>query len=165
MKRTYARVELERRFLVERLPATLDRESYERLEDLFVEGAHLRLRRVRRPTGELIVAKLGHKIPDPDAPDDPRRRLMTTIYLPEHEAAALAALHGVRATKRRYKLTEQGATFSVDVWESPHAARGTIVAEVEAPTLEVLCRIETPSWALREVTSDPDFTAIALAAR
>jgi hypothetical protein len=47
-KRPYARIELERRFLLELLPLEL-LNDYERLDDLFIEGTHVRLRDVRRP--------------------------------------------------------------------------------------------------------------------
>jgi CYTH domain-containing protein len=160
-KRPYARIERERRFLLERLPPELDPDDYERLEDLFVEGTHLRLRHVRRPSGEWIVTKLGQKIVEPGAPNDPRQRSMTTIYLPESEGAVLGSIPGLRTTKRRYRTREQGWTFCIDVWESP--ARGTILAEVEAPSIEELERIAIPAWALREVTDDARYSAIALA--
>jgi CYTH domain-containing protein len=159
----YARIERERRFLVERLPEAVDPASYERLDDLYVQGTHLRLRRVSRPDGQVIVVKLGQKIVHPDAPHDPRCRQMTTIYLPPDEAAVLAALPGLRTTKRRYRLAEQGRTFCLDVWESPETARGTILAEVEAPSIAELERVRLPSWAAREVTDDPAYTAITLA--
>lgn len=162
-KRPYARLELERRFLLERLPAGVDPDDYERLDDLFVAGTHLRLRVLRRPSGEWIVTKLGQKIVDPEGPDDPRRRQMTTIYLPEGEGAVLASLPGLRTSKRRYKLREQGWTFCIDMWESPLGARGTMVAEVETPTIEELERLTVPTWALREVTDDGRYSAITLA--
>lgn len=162
-RRPYARIERERRFLLERLPPGLDPDVFERIHDVFIEGTHLRLRRIRRPDGEWIIGKLGQKIVDPDAPTDPRCREMTTIYLPEAEAAAFAGLPGPSATKRRYKLPEQGWTFCIDIWETPASARGTIVAEVEAPSLAELERIAVPSWALREVTDDVRYSAITLA--
>jgi hypothetical protein len=161
-RRTYARIERERRFLLERLPAGIDPDDFERIHDVFIEGTHLRLRTVRRPDGAWIVGKLGQKIVDPAAPTDPRCREMTTIYLPEEEVAALAALSGPGAIKRRYKLREQGWTFCVDVWESPASARGTIVAEVEAPSLDELEHIAVPTWAVREVTDDVRYSAITL---
>jgi CYTH domain-containing protein len=162
-KRPYARIELERRFLLEGLPAELDPNEYERLDDLLVEGTHLRLRQVRKPRGEWVVTKLGQKVVDPEAPDDPRRRQMTTIYLPENEGSLLTSLPGLRTMKRRYKVREQGWTFCIDVWENPSGARGTIIAEVEAPSLEELERITVPTWAVREVTADSRYSAIALA--
>jgi len=148
-KRPYARIERERRFLLARLPPALDPDDYERLDDLFVEGTHLRLRHVRRPTGEWIITKLGQKVVDPESPRDPRCRQMTTIYLPEREASALALLSGLRTTKRRYKLPEQGWTFCVDVWESPAPARGTILAEVEAVARRARARHGSDVGALR----------------
>jgi CYTH domain-containing protein len=161
--RPYARTEIERRFLLEALPAGVDPNQYERFSDLYVRGTHLRLREVHRPEGSWITTKLGQKILDPEAPEDPRRRKMTTIYLPEDEAAALS-LTGLRTVKRRYFHREQGWTWAIDVWEQPSGAAGTILAEVETPTLEELDRIVLPSWALREVTDDPRYSAISLAA-
>ena len=90
---------------------------------------------------------------------------MTTIYLPENEGAVFKSMPGLRTTKRRYKLPEQDWTFCIDLWESPLSAQGTILAEVEAPTLEELQRITIPHWASREVTDDPRYSAIALARR
>ena len=162
-KRPYARIERERRFLLERLPDGVDPETYERLDDLFVRGTHLRLREVRAPNGDWIVTKLGQKVLDPSAPGDPRCRQMTTIYLPEGEAVMLSSLPGLRTTKRRYKLREQGWTFCIDVWELPVPARGTILAEVETPSIEELERVTLPSWAQREVTDDARYSAIVLA--
>lgn len=162
--RKYARIERERRFLVETLPPALEGASFQRLRDCFVRGTHLRLRQVEGPSGEVLQVKLGQKVLDPAAPADPRRRLMTTIYLPPEEAAALP-LDGPRACKRRFKLSEQGWSFCVDVWEEPAAAAGLILAEVECPSDAELDAVEVPSWALREVTADPDYTSIRLATR
>ncbi len=162
-KRPYARIERERRFLLDRLPEEVSPNDFEQLEDLYIAGTHLRLRRVRKPSGEWIVTKLGQKIIDPDAPTDPRCRQMTTIYLPENEGALFASMPGLRTSKRRYKLMEQGWTFCVDVWERPLPAKGIIVAEVETPSIEELERITTPSWARCEVTDDRNYSAIMLA--
>lgn len=163
LKRKYARIERERRFLLERLPAHVDPGHYTRLRDLFVEGTFLRLRRLETPDGAEIVTKLGQKIADPDAPEDPRHRSMTTIYLGPGEGERLAALDGPRAVKRRYATEEQGWTWAIDVWEEPGSAAGTILAEVECPTDAELGAIEMPSWAVREVTDDPAFGAVSLA--
>ena len=84
------------------------------------------------------------------------------MYLSAGEAAVLDRLPGLRTRKRRYRLEEQGRTFSVDVWEAPVSV---MLAEVEAATLEELAQVVLPSWALREVTSDPAFTGNSLAGR
>jgi hypothetical protein len=105
-KRPYARIERERRFLLDRLPDGVDPEDYERLDDLFVEGTHLRLRQIHSPKGDWIITKLGQKIADPDALHDPRCRQMTTLYLPRNEGLVFASMPGLRTTKRRYNLAE-----------------------------------------------------------
>jgi CYTH domain-containing protein len=74
----------------------------------------------------------------------------------------VARLPGLRTTKRRYKLREQGWTFCIDVWEAPLSC-GTILAEVESPSNAELERVTIPNWALREVTSDARYAAITLA--
>jgi len=163
LKRKYARIERERRFLLERLPEHVDPEDYVRLRDCFVSGTFLRLRRVERPDGAEVVTKLGQKIACPDAPDDARRRQMTTIYLAPGEGPALASLDGPRSMKRRYTLQEQGWTWAIDVWEEPSAAAGTILAEVECPSDAELDAIRAPGWVLREVTDDASFSAFTLA--
>lgn len=165
IRRKYARVERERRFLLERLPPEVDPADYVRLHDLFVEGTCLRLRRVERPDGSEVVTKLGQKVADPEAPDDPRRRLMTTIYLAPGESDALARVDGRRAAKRRYTLDAHGHAWAIDVWEAPPGAAGTILAEVECDSDAELDSIEEPAWASCEVTDDPAYTAVALAAR
>lgn len=166
LRRKYARIERERRFVLDRLPPSVDPGEFERLDDLFVHGTHLRLRRVTSASGQWLATKLGQKIVVADVPGDARLREMTTIYLPDDEGARLASsLDGLRATKRRYKVPEQGFTFCIDVWEAPAAAAGIVVAEVEAESLEALEAIAAPSWATREVTDDVAFSAITLAAR
>ena len=88
LRRKYARIERERRFLLNCLPPGVGPEDYERLRDLYVSGTELRLRRIERPDGSLVLIKLGQKTLDPEAPEDPRRRQMTTLYLrPEDEQA------------------------------------------------------------------------------
>lgn len=159
--RRYARVERERRFLLRALPPAVDPDGFERLEDLFVAGTHVRLRLVFAPDGRFLVAKLGQKVPAAEGPDDPRLRDMTTIYLPRDEAAVFATLPGLRATKRRYQLREQGLTFCIDVWEAPITE--VIVAEVEADSTAALEAVVRPTWALREVTDDSAYSALALA--
>ncbi len=164
LKRKYARIERERRFALKRLPAGLDPGTFQRLRDCYVRDTHLRLRQVETPDGEIVIVKLGQKIVDPEAPEDPRRRQMTTIYFDAAEAAALR-LDGLRTVKRRYKHREQGWTFCIDVWEQPTGAAGVIVAEVECPTDAELDAVTCPSWAEGEVTEDPAYSAILLAQR
>lgn len=162
-RRDYARLELERRFVLTSLPAAVDERAFRRLRDLFVSDTGLRLRRVEDPLGNELVTKLGQKLPDPDAPDAPGRSRLTTIYLPPDAAAPLQSLPGVRSSKRRYTLEEQGRTFAIDVWEEPATCAGLVLAEVECETVEQLTAVVMPAWAEREVTDDPRYSAFVLA--
>ncbi|MEZ6036499.1 MAG: hypothetical protein R3F29_03390 [Planctomycetota bacterium] len=163
LQRDYSRRELERRFVLSRLPDAVDPTAFTRLRDLFVADAQLRLRIVEAPDGRVLVVKLGQKRADPEAPDDARCRRLTTIYMSEAEARALAALPGRRSCKRRYHLVENGLTWAIDVWEEPSARVGLVMAEVECGTLAQLAAVPMPSWAEREVGDDPRFSAFALA--
>jgi CYTH domain-containing protein len=161
--RDYARLELERRFVLPVLPAAIDPGAFTRLRDLFVDGAGLRVRSVESPAGDVLVVKLGQKRPDPAAPMDPRHRRLTTIYLTAAEAAPLLALPGRRSTKRRYQLTEQGRPWAIDVWEQPTSRAGLVMAEVECDSDAELAAVQMPAWARAEVTEDPAYSAFVLA--
>jgi len=161
--RPYARIERERRFALDALPANVDPHAFERLRDTYIDGTDLRLRRIESPDGAFVQLKLGQKKVDPGAPEDARRREMTTFYLREQEQQVLAKLPGARSVKRRYRLREQGRTFCIDVYEQPSSAAGTMVAEVECDTDAELDAIAVPAWATREVTTDERYSAARLA--
>src|SRR5258705_6533263 len=56
----YARVEIERRFLLARPPDRLPAD-YRRIRDWYLEGTRLRLRRIEDPQGAVLALKLGQK--------------------------------------------------------------------------------------------------------
>lgn len=156
----YARPEHERRFLLAQPPAGLDpRASYEQLEDLYLDGTRLRLRRVRSPAGEVLERKLTQKLPDPAG--DPAQRLLTTQYLDDAEYELLARLPGRRLAKRRYRHVHAGCTFAIDAFEAPLA--GLVLAEIELDSGAALRALAPPPFARCEVTALPLFTGGALA--
>lgn len=163
LRRKYARVERERRFLLDELPPSVHDGEFERLKDLYVHGTDTRVRRVEKPNGDVLVIKLGQKMPDPDAPDDPSRRYMSTIYLNEGSGSIYESLPGYLSQKRRYLLAEQGWTFAIDVYERPASVEGLIICEVECETDEQLARITKPEWAVREITDDSCFSGFLIA--
>ncbi|MFK7961471.1 MAG: hypothetical protein AB8G96_13205 [Phycisphaerales bacterium] len=165
VRRPYHRIERERRFRLDAAPAACDAAPWVRLIDRFVEGAGLRIRRVESPDGTEQQTKLGQKRPDPDAPQDSRRRRMTTIYLDPGEADVLAELPGRTAAKRRWTFDRNGRTWAVDVWEEPPAVRGLVMAECETDSDAELAAIDACPWPATEVTDDPAFSAWALAGR
>ena len=162
LKRGYARIERERRFLVERLPDAIQPDQFERLIDCYISDTNIRLRRVESPDGKLLAIKLGQKIIDPDAPSNPRRRQMTTLYIGEHEGVVFSTLPGRHSTKRRYRFPEQGYTFMIDVYESPKSAVGIMICEVECDTDQELDNIQIPGWCVREITEESKWSAARL---
>jgi CYTH domain-containing protein len=156
----YARPECERRFLLAQLPVEIDPAAgYEQLDDLYLDGTRLRLRRVRSSSGEVIERKLTQKLRDPAG--SPVRRLLTTQYLDANEYELLARLPGRRLSKRRHRHAHEGHTFAVDVFVAPLA--GLVLAEVELASEAELAALPVPPFARCEVTERPLFTGGALA--
>lgn len=156
LKARYTAVEHERRWLCREVPRALIRETVA-VTDLYVTGTRLRLREMRPVSGGPVLRKLTRK-GDVDA----CTRLITTIYLSEEEHAILAlALQGPRLTKIRHRLrSSPGATLSVDEFQGD--LTGLVLAEVELGNAADLAAFPTPEFAVREVTSEPQYTGGAL---
>ena len=150
----YAHWVAERRFLVDsaKMPA-LDAADARRIEDLYIDGGRLRLRRIGMPGGAPDEFKLAKKY----APDNPLIGPMTNLYLSEGEYDALNTLPGSRVVKRRHKV----GAFTVDVFEGPH--NGLVTAECEATNRMAAMAFDVPEWCVREVTSEEAYTGWSLA--
>jgi hypothetical protein len=122
------------------------------LEDRYLLGTRLRLRRVSRPTGGDVEHKMGQKTrPDPA---DPGLVLHTTMYLTADEHERLRVLPGADLRKVRHAVAHDGRRFSVDVFGGRHA--GLVLAEIELAADDD--RVEPPPFAGPEVTGDERFT-------
>ena len=156
----YARLELERRFLLAGLPAELDpRTGYQQFEDRYFPGTSLRLRRVTDARGDLVELKLNQKLPhDPPLPS---HRVITSVYLDAVDHALISRLGGSPLVKRRYAYAWRGARFGVDCFQGP--LLGLVLAEAEVQTEAALAAL--PALPVRhvEVTSDPLFSGGSLA--
>ena len=152
----YSRPEYERRFhvIAERL-APLDPAIARLIEDRYIDGGRLRLRRMSGG-GVETVHKFCKKYGGA-APGEP----IVNIYLSAAEYAVLATLPGSDLVKRRFLLDVAGTMFGVDVFERLHA--GLMLCEVEAESQAALDHIALPLWVGEEITGDPDFTGAALA--
>jgi hypothetical protein len=151
----YSRPEFERRFhvIAERLPP-LDPATARLIEDRYVDGGRLRLRRMSGGGAETVhkfCKKYG------GGPGEP----IVNIYLCAAEYAVLAALPGRALIKRRFFLDVAAVRFGVDLFQHPHT--GLMLCEVEAESQAALDRIVLPAWVGAEVTGDPDFTGAVLA--
>jgi CYTH domain-containing protein len=155
----YARIEEERRFLLETIPTDLSAEEpFHRIIDHYVPGTRLRLRRIESPSGEESVLKLGQKYQTPDQKD--HQTIMTNIYLNHAEYQALAVLGGSLLTKRRYRYHYAGNAYSLDVFEGN--LDGLVLAEIEGRSGVDISSLPVPKFATREVTDDPMFSGSKL---
>lgn len=150
----YSIVERERRFLVDpALAPALDAATARLIEDRYLPGTGLRLRRVTAPDGS-VVYKLGKKYPGAGLSSRP----MTNIYLDSTEFDGLAALPAAMLVKRRHDV---GGGFAIDVFEG--ALAGLMLAEISADDDAELAAIVIPSWCIVEVTEDVAYAGGTLA--
>lgn len=156
----YARFELERRFLVGRLPEGLARDRGWRISDRYIKNTRLRLRRMEPIHDGEIIFKLGQKhVP---SPPDFSRMTITNIYLSPDEHAVLAELEALDLHKLRHSIDHDDHVFSVDVFDA-HLT-GLVLAEVGFETSDEMDQtFDLPSWVIREVSEDIRFTGGALA--
>ena len=104
-----------------------------------------------------MVHKLTQKV-RPVA-DDPGLVMLTTMYLPSDEVAALAALPGTDLRKSRWRVEFAGRQVAVDEFHGRLA--GLVLAETELSVREG--RLPMPAFARRDVTDDDRFTGGSLA--
>ena len=131
----------------------LDPATARLIEDRYLPGTALRLRRVTAPDGS-VVHKLGKKYPGAGLSSRP----MTNIYLDAAEYAALAVLPAALLVKRRHDV---GGGFAIDVFEG--ALAGLMLAEISADDDAELAAIVVPSWCSVEVTEDLAYAGSTLA--
>jgi CYTH domain-containing protein len=150
----YARIEIERRFLLAEVPdgaevlRTLD------IDDRYLDGTRLRLRRQAQVDGP-VVHKLTQKLPA-SGPDGEQGTL-TTIYVAEAEHALLAGLPAATLRKRRLSI----APYGVDVFAAP--LDGLVLAEVEFASGRDAAALRPAAFCHAEVTTDRRFTGGSLA--
>lgn len=156
----YARFELERRFLVGLLPEDIVGDRGWRIDDRYITGTHLRLRRMERIDGGETIFKFGQKLVP--SPPDYSRMTITNIYLSPGEYDVLARLQALELHKVRHQVEHDDHTYGVDVFAA-HLS-GLTLAEVGFETPEEMERpLEPPPWVIREVSDEIRFTGGALA--
>jgi CYTH domain-containing protein len=148
----YARVELERRFLLAGVPegevARVD------IEDRYLDGTRVRLRRQDQRGGATLY-KLTQKIPA-RGPHG-QQGTLTTFYLSPEEHAVFAALPAARLRKTRLSI----APYGVDVFAGP--LEGLVLAEAEFASVEEATTFVPAAFCVAEVSDDRRFTGGSLA--
>ena len=150
----YARVERERRYLLQDLPEGLTRASpHLQITDNYITGTRLRLRKVRDPQTNKWIVKLTQKF----APDreDTSRTIITNIYLNALEAETFGMFQENEIRKNRYPFEFEGRKFSVDMFLGD--LFGLVLAEVSFDTDEELKNYPRPPFAIADVTNNELF--------
>src|SRR5438874_4982739 len=151
----YARLERERRYLLQDLPEGLSRADHHfQITDNYITGTRLRIRKVRDPRTNKWVVKFTQKFAP--NPDDLSRTMITNIYLNATEAETLAIFEANEIRKNRYPFEFDGRKFSVDMFLGD--LFGLVLAEVSFETDEELDKFPPPPFAIAEVTGSEVFT-------
>jgi CYTH domain-containing protein len=145
----YARTEIERRFLLAGVPDGADVLAVNGIDDRYLDGTRLRLRRMAQVGGPTAL-KLTQKLPAPDGHG--RQGALTTLYVSEDEYAALAALPAATLSKTRLSL----APYGVDVFRGH--LDGLCLAEVEFESEQDAAAFRPAAFCRAEVTADRRFT-------
>lgn len=150
----YARPERERRFLVG--PSVPAGDAARLIEDRYLEGTSLRLRRVT--SDGRSVHKLTQKVRT--SQDDPAEVLITNLYLSSDEHQRLSALPGCVLVKSRTVVATATHQFVVDEFHGQ--LQDLRLAEVEVEDLAA--PLDLPDWAGAEVTHDDRYSGGCLSA-
>ena len=151
----YARIERERRYLLQDLPEGLTRASpHVQITDNYITGTRLRLRKVREPQTNKWTVKLTQKFA-PNS-EDLSLTVITNIYLNALETEMLAVSDANEIRKNRYPFEFAGRQFSVDMFLGD--LFGLVLAEVSFATDEEVKDYAKPSFAIAEVTNNELFT-------
>lgn len=145
----YARIERERRFLLEKFPNGAKVHRIRRITDYYLENTTLRLR-IQVDDDNSPVFKLTQKIAEPGT--GAQQGWITTMYLAEQEFLTMSQLPSRRLDKIRYSVPP----FGIDVFEG--TLKGLILAEAEFEAAASADALVIPTFILREVTDDPRFT-------
>src|SRR2546425_3733978 len=108
----YARVERERRYLLQDLPEGLSRaDRHLQITDNYITGTRLRIRKVRDPKTNKWIVKFTQKFaPDPN---DLSRTIITNTYLNAIEAETLSIFEANEVRKNRYRFEFEGRQFAI----------------------------------------------------
>jgi CYTH domain-containing protein len=150
----YARIERERRFLLDRFQTDEREELCRRITDRYIDGTTLRIREQIDSDGGTVY-KLTQKIPvrAPGA----QQGFITSMYLSKAEFDLLVQLPARTLTKTRHRVPP----FGVDVFGG--TLEGLILAEAEFDSSAEAVALVMPPFALSEVTEDERSTGGRLA--
>lgn len=149
----YANAEIERRWLVDlQAVGPLEAVAFRDIEDLYLPGTGLRLRKMEQPSGKAVY-KFCKKYGKASALSEP----ITNLYLSEAEYGLLAQISGHLLRKRRYAV----AGGALDLYGQGEFAVFEVEFKSEAEAVQYI----PPSFVREEVTDNAFFSGAQLASR
>ncbi|HLJ90609.1 MAG TPA: hypothetical protein VKZ53_27625 [Candidatus Angelobacter sp.] len=145
----YARIERERRFLLDRFPDETIVTRVRHIRDRYIEGTTLRLRQQRDSDGQ-VHFKLTQKLAG--RTEGAQQGFITTIYITNDEFDVFAQLPAKVLTKTRHSVPP----FGIDVFED--GLSGLVLAEAEFDSAAEASALVPPSFVMHEVSDDIRFT-------
>ena len=146
--------EIERKFLIKRLPAKLTRAKHYRIFQGYLatepDERHVRLRKKGKNVSLTFKLVHGHV-------RDEREVALTAKQF----AALWPGTAGRRLQKMRYEIPWKHFLIEIDVYRGKN--KGLVVAEVEFPNHAACRKFEPPDWFGREVTGLKRYSNIQLA--
>ena len=151
----YARLERERRYLLQDLPEGLTRASpHLQITDNYITGTRLRLRKVREPQSNKWTVKFTQKYAP--NPADLSRCIITNTYLTAAESEVLDVFEANEIRKNRYPFEFAGRKFSIDLFMGD--LFGLVLAETSFANDDELDSFLPPPFAVEEVTNNGLFS-------
>jgi CYTH domain-containing protein len=145
----YARIERERRFLLQRFPSNASAVRIRRITDRYIDGTSFRLREQSDDNGHAMF-KLTQKIPERSS--GYQQGLITSMCLAKDEFSLLAQLPASKLSKTRFSVPP----FGIDVFEGE--LNGLLLAEAEFDSAADANALTLPSFIVQEVSDDDRFT-------
>ena len=147
-------LEIERKFLLRRLPADLSRAKRHRILQGYLatqpDERHVRLRK-KGKNSSLTFKRVRGQVRD-------EREIALTA---KQFAALWPATAGRRLQKMRYEIPWKNLLVEIDVYRGKN--KGLVVAEVEFPNRAACRKFKPPDWFGREITGLKRYSNITLA--
>ncbi len=151
----YARIERERRYLLQDLPEGLTRaDPHVQITDNYITSTRLRLRKVRDPKTNKWTVKFTQK--SAPNPADLSRTIITNTYLNAAEYEVLSVFEANEIRKNRYPFEREGRKITIDMFLGD--LFGLVLAEVSFETDAELASFKKPPFVIAEVTDNELFT-------
>jgi CYTH domain-containing protein len=146
--------EIERKFLLKRLPENLNRSRRYIIAQGYLAtepaGRHVRLRKKGKTAS--LTFKVGRGA---------HREEREIKLSPKQFAVLWPATVGRRLYKLRYEMPWKNFLIEIDIYRRKH--KGLVVAEVEFPNRTACRKFKAPAWFGREVTGNKRYSNVRLA--